>query len=93
MMSRRGLLIWIVSLLSSVHSFDPGCSFSGGQCVYDVKLGHKGQCDAATRATGGSLHGPTNSSSSHSGFQVNFAKLRPIRGNVRDCYYCLASQV
>ena len=39
--------------------------------MYDVKLGHKGQCDAAARATGGSLHGPTNSSSTHSGFQVN----------------------
>ena len=54
--------------------------------MYDVKLGHKGQCDAATRATGGSLHGPTNSSSSHSSFQVFFSKLRPIRGNARDCY-------
>ncbi|XP_062612115.1 uncharacterized protein LOC134273914 [Saccostrea cucullata] len=27
--------------------FQPGCSFSNGQCIYNVKLGHAQTCDAA----------------------------------------------
>ncbi|XP_053377463.1 MAM and LDL-receptor class A domain-containing protein 2-like [Mercenaria mercenaria] len=49
----------------SVQTFDPGCSFSNGQCIYNVKLGHESQCDAAgKRATS------DGSSTSSPGFQA-----------------------
>ncbi|KAK7089539.1 hypothetical protein V1264_024350 [Littorina saxatilis] len=25
--------------------FNPGCSFNDGHCMYNVQLGHAGQCD------------------------------------------------
>ncbi|OWF37289.1 Enteropeptidase [Mizuhopecten yessoensis] len=31
-------------------AFTPGCSFFNGQCVYNVKLGHEGQCDSVQHA-------------------------------------------
>lgn len=33
----------VVTLTSA--QFTPGCSFSNGQCLYNVQLGHLGQCD------------------------------------------------
>ncbi|WAR04743.1 hypothetical protein MAR_020112 [Mya arenaria] len=51
----RGLFVltvtaWISTVTS--QTFDPGCSFFNGQCVYNVKLGHSGQCDSvSSRAT------------------------------------------
>ncbi|KAL4225846.1 MAM domain [Mactra antiquata] len=51
-------------------SFDPGCSFSNGQCIYNVKLGHEGQCDSAgKRATTDATAQPSTSGSSSSGLQ------------------------
>ncbi|XP_071087706.1 uncharacterized protein [Haliotis cracherodii] len=38
-------------LSSSLAVFEPGCSFMNNQCVYNVKLGHEGQCDAQRTAT------------------------------------------
>ncbi|XP_071088063.1 uncharacterized protein [Haliotis cracherodii] len=43
-------LLLLFSLLQYGRTFDPGCSFMNGQCVYSVKLGHEGQCDAQTPA-------------------------------------------
>ncbi|XP_046551430.1 MAM and LDL-receptor class A domain-containing protein 1-like [Haliotis rubra] len=48
------LLVWGVTLLllsSSLAVFEPGCSFMNNQCVYNVKLGHEGQCDTQRTAT------------------------------------------
>ncbi|XP_067661409.1 uncharacterized protein [Haliotis asinina] len=41
-------LLLLLSLLQYGDTFDPGCSFMNGQCVYSVKLGHEGQCDTQT---------------------------------------------
>ena len=57
------LLFSIVTTFINVYSFDPGCSFFNGQCVYNVKLGHEGQCGHSTRAAG-------DNSASSSGIQV-----------------------
>ncbi|XP_071089014.1 uncharacterized protein [Haliotis cracherodii] len=38
-------------LSSSLAVFEPGCSFMNNQCVYNVKLGHEGKCDAHGTAT------------------------------------------
>ncbi|XP_067661422.1 uncharacterized protein [Haliotis asinina] len=43
-------LFLLLSLLQYGGTFDPGCSFMNGQCVYSVKLGHEGQCDTQTTA-------------------------------------------
>ena len=42
------LLLLLVCVLSTKaqQQFTPGCSFFNGQCVYNVKLGQTGQCDA-----------------------------------------------
>ncbi|XP_067661613.1 uncharacterized protein [Haliotis asinina] len=48
------LLVWGATLLllsSSLAVFEPGCSFMNNQCVYNVKLGHEGQCDTQRTAT------------------------------------------
>ncbi|XP_071088953.1 uncharacterized protein [Haliotis cracherodii] len=44
------VLLLLFSLLQYGGTFDPGCSFMNGQCVYSIKLGHEGQCDAQTPA-------------------------------------------
>lgn len=51
-MLREFLLVFCLHRALGRQSFDPGCSFSNGQCVYNVKLGHETQCDTAgKRAT------------------------------------------
>lgn len=60
------------------QTFDPGCSFSNGQCIYNVKLGHEGQCDSA-----GKRAVSDGSSTSSSGFQSCSCKdVESLQSNV-----------
>jgi hypothetical protein len=54
-------------------TFDPGCSFSNGQCIYNVKLGHEGQCDVAGKRAAGD-----NSPTASTEFQVHFISVSVI---------------
>ncbi|KAL8570302.1 hypothetical protein ACOMHN_011323 [Nucella lapillus] len=36
---------WLLSVAGA--EFSPGCSFSAGQCQYNVQLGHQGSCDTS----------------------------------------------
>ena len=74
------LLFSIVSTFTNVYSFDPGCSFFNGQCVYNVKLGHEGQCDHSKRAAG-------DNSASSSGIQVCSTDLETALGLTRKPFY------
>ncbi|XP_061164318.1 MAM and LDL-receptor class A domain-containing protein 1-like [Saccostrea echinata] len=61
--------MWLVTLVGSCllfvgcikSQFQPGCSFSNGQCIYNVKLGHAQTCDAA--GSSGQASTTTHSSS------------------------------
>lgn len=65
--SWTAILMLLISLVGSFlllecvvkSQFQPGCSFSSGQCIYNVKLGHAQVCDAA----GGGDLASTHSSS------------------------------
>lgn len=46
------LLVFILPFVSA--AFTPSCSFFNGQCVYNVKLGHSGQCDSVQSGGGDS---------------------------------------
>ncbi|XP_048240670.1 uncharacterized protein LOC124151352 [Haliotis rufescens] len=50
-MARLVLATTTLLLSSSLAVFEPGCSFMNNQCVYNVKLGHEGKCDAHGTAT------------------------------------------
>ena len=52
------------------QGFDPGCSFSNGQCIYNVKLGHEQQCDSPKRFVTDSNNAGSNSGST-TDFQVS----------------------
>lgn len=47
------VILLVTSLVAGVTQaqFTPGCSFSAGQCMYNVQLGHQGQCDVARAVT------------------------------------------
>ena len=70
------LLFSLVATFTNVYSFDPGCSFFNGQCVYNVKLGHEGQCGHSTRAA-------VDNSGSSSGIQVCSTELETTLGLTR----------
>ena len=52
-------MAYVIPLLTSLvvgvtcAQFAPGCSFTDGQCMYNVQLGHQGQCDKRAVTSGG----------------------------------------
>ena len=49
------VILLFASLTAGVTcaQFAPGCSFTDGRCMYNVQLGHQGQCDKRAVASGG----------------------------------------
>lgn len=56
-----GNILFCIGFVKS--QFQPGCSFSNGQCIYNVKLGQSQSCDAI----GGSDHSAASTHSSSGG--------------------------
>jgi len=53
---------------TAAGQFDPGCSFADGQCMYNIKLGHEGQCDTPVKRANSQTAGSTASTTD---FQVS----------------------
>ena len=49
------VILLLTALVAGVTyaQFAPGCSFSDGRCMYNVQLGHQGQCDKRAVTAGG----------------------------------------